>query len=90
MRFWSVYILKCTDGSLYTGIALDVEARVRAHNAGRGAKYVRSRGGGVLVYQETCSAHAAALQREVAIKRMSRQQKLLLLSNKSLGKASRY
>lgn len=79
MQTWHVYILKCGDGSLYTGIALDVAARVRAHNAGRGAKYVRSHGGGVVQYIESCASHSLALQREAAIKRMSRKQKIALM-----------
>ncbi len=79
MQTWHVYILKCGDDSLYTGIALDVAARVRVHNTGRGAKYVRSHGGGIVVYQEEYPSRSSALQREAAVKRMSRQQKLLLI-----------
>jgi putative endonuclease len=76
---WYVYILRCRDGSLYTGIATDVQARLAAHQSGKGAKYTRGRGPLELVYTEECKDHSAALKREVAIKRLSRNEKLKLI-----------
>lgn len=67
---WYVYILRCADDSLYTGVATDLAARVSTHNAGKGAKYTRGRRPVVLVYKETAADHGAALRREAAIKRM--------------------
>ncbi len=72
---WSVYILRCADGSLYTGIARDTKRRVAAHNAGRGAAYTRSRLPVTLLHQEPASTHSAALRREWAIKRLTRKEK---------------
>lgn len=76
---WYVYILRCRDGTLYTGIARDVQARLAAHQSGKGAKYTRGRGPLELVYTEECEDHSAALKREVAIKRLSRNEKLKLI-----------
>jgi putative endonuclease len=80
---WSVYMLRCRDGSLYTGIAKDVPARIRLHTRGRGAAYTRGRLPVSLVYQETSLTHSEALIREAEIKRMPRPQKeaLVLFSN---------
>ena len=80
---WWVYILRCSDGTLYTGCTTDVEKRLAAHNNGRGAKYTRGRGPVTLVYREACGSRSAALRREAAVKRLSRAEKLeLLLSAK--------
>lgn len=76
---WVVYILECRDGTLYTGITDDLDRRLKAHNAGRGAKYTRGRGPVELRYREFCSGHGAALRRELEIKRLSRQQKWTLI-----------
>lgn len=65
---WHVYILRCADQTLYTGVATDVDARVLKHNSGKGAKYTRGRLPAVLVYQEHLDSHSAALKREYAIK----------------------
>ena len=73
-----VYLLRCRDGSLYCGSTNDVAARVAAHNAGRGAKYTRSRLPVTLVYYERTQEKSAALKREYAIKRLSRAEKLRL------------
>lgn len=73
------YILKCSDGSLYTGWTNNLEARVRAHNEGRGAKYTRSRRPVELVYFEILETKEEALRRECAIKQMDRARKLLLI-----------
>jgi putative endonuclease len=76
---WSVYILRCEDGSLYTGASNDVAKRLAKHAAGKGAAYTRSRLPVTLVFQEPAPDKGAALRREAQIKRLSRQEKLLLL-----------
>ena len=77
---WHLYILRCRDGSLYTGITTDVEKRLEAHRSGRGAKYTRGRGPLELVYREECGTHSVALKREIEIKRLTREQKQALIS----------
>ena len=79
---WFVYMLRCGDGSLYTGYSDDVCRRVAAHQSGKGAKYTRSRLPVELVYQEELPDKSAALRREAAIKRLSRTQKLALITGK--------
>lgn len=81
--YW-VYILRCRDDTLYTGITPQLDRRVQAHNQGKGAKYTRGRGPVVLVYQEPCSDKSTALRREAAIKRLSRRKKLDLIQGASL------
>ena len=82
---WYVYILRCGDGTLYTGITDDIPRRLAAHRAGKGAKYTRGRGPLELVYQERVPDKSAALRREVAIKRLRRGEKERLIeSAKSL------
>jgi len=76
---WSVYLLRCGDGTLYCGIALDVEARLKQHQEGKGAKYTRGRGPLKLVYREACDSKAEALRRECQIKQLPRRRKLALL-----------
>ena len=76
---WKLYILRCADGSLYTGITTDLEKRIHAHNSGKGAKYTRSRKPVELVYQEDCSDHSAALKRELEVKVLTKEQKLKLI-----------
>ncbi len=75
-----VYLLRCRDGTLYTGYTDNPERRLRVHNAGKGAKYTRSRLPVELVYQEQCPDKSAALRREREIKRMRRAEKLALIS----------
>ena len=77
---WSVYMLACGDGSLYTGIAKNVELRLAAHRTGRGAAYTRTHLPVKLVYQEALMTHSQALIREAAIKRMPRPQKKRLIA----------
>ena len=72
---WYLYILRCGDGSLYTGITTDVEKRLEAHRTGKGAKYTRGRTPLELVYRETCGSHSNALKRELAVKKLTRDQK---------------
>ena len=76
---WYVYILRCKDDTLYTGITTQVEKRLEAHRTGRGAKYTRGRAPLELVYRETCGSHSDALKRERQIKALSRQEKQKLL-----------
>ena len=78
---WYLYILRCGDGSLYTGITTDVEKRLEAHKSGKGAKYTRGRGPLELVYREQCGDHSAALKRELEIKALSREEKLKMIQN---------
>lgn len=74
-KTWYLYILRCGDGSLYTGIAVDVEKRLAVHRSGKGAKYTRGRGPLELVYSEKCGTHSDALRRELEIKALSREEK---------------
>lgn len=74
-----VYMLRCGDGSLYTGSTNDVARRLYAHQRGKGAKYTRSRLPVTLVYQEAVSDRSAALRREAAIKALTRAEKLALV-----------
>jgi predicted GIY-YIG superfamily endonuclease len=76
---WFVYILRCADGSLYTGIAKDVDRRLEQHNAGTASRYTRSRLPVTLEYQEKQPNQSLALKRELAIKAMSRKAKEALI-----------
>jgi predicted GIY-YIG superfamily endonuclease len=78
-KVWHVYIVKCADRSLYTGVAKDVGARIEQHNSGRGAKYTRTRRPVELVYLEPAGDRSAALRREIAIKRMRSTEKVELI-----------
>jgi predicted GIY-YIG superfamily endonuclease len=75
---WWVYLLRCGDGTLYCGIALDVAARLQQHRDGKGAKYTRGRGPLEVAYAEPCASRAAALRRERLIKGLPRAAKLRL------------
>ncbi|EJY95893.1 GIY-YIG nuclease family protein [Staphylococcus arlettae] len=75
-----IYIVKCNDGTLYTGYAKDIEQRVAKHNAGKGAKYTKVRRPVTLVYSEVFETKSAALKREYEIKTFSRQKKLQMIS----------
>jgi len=77
---WYLYILRCRDGSLYTGITTDVDKRLEAHRAGKGAKYTRGRGPLELVYSEACGDHSTALRREMEVKALPREEKLKLIN----------
>lgn len=79
---WTVYILRCGDGTLYTGCTNDLPRRLEAHRSGRGAKYTRSRLPVELAYREAASDRSAALRREAAIKRLDRREKLALIAGK--------
>lgn len=81
LNSWHVYIARCADGSLYTGIARDVERRIAEHNAGNAtaANYTRARRPVVLVYREAAADRSAASKREYQIKQLSRAEKLELV-----------
>ncbi len=75
---WFVYIARCADGTLYTGIARDVAARIAAHDAGRGARYTRGRGPLTVCTSRRCNSKSTALRLEAAIKRLPRHHKARL------------
>ena len=77
---WSVYILRCRDGTLYTGVTTDLARRLAQHNAGTASKYTRSRRPVAMVYRELAKNHGAALQRELAIKALPRAAKDALVA----------
>lgn len=77
-----VYILKCKDGSLYTGYTNNLERRIKTHNSGKGAKYTRCRLPVELVYCESYETKSEAMKREYCIKQMSREAKVKLILNK--------
>ena len=76
---WYLYLIECRDGSLYTGITTDLARRFRQHAAGEGAKYFRARQPIEVVYRETGHSRSSASRREAGIKRLSRDEKLLLV-----------
>jgi putative endonuclease len=76
---WTVYLLCCRDGSLYTGITTDLARRLAAHRAGKASAYTRSRRPLRLIYREPARDRSAALRREAAIKRLTRKAKLELI-----------
>jgi len=78
---WIVYILRCADETLYTGITNDLERRFAEHQAGKGAKYTKGRGPLQLVYQESCPDRGLASKRESQIKALDRPAKLLLVAS---------
>ena len=80
---WIVYILECTDGSLYTGITNDLDRRMKAHTTGKGAKYTKRRGPFTVRYTESLDSKGAALQREAAIKSLDRAAKVALIASMS-------
>ena len=82
-----VYILKCSDASLYTGYSVDVEERLNTHNKGLGAKYTRGRLPVQLVYQESLPTKSEAMKREYEIKKLSRSKKLELIKSKGSSRS---
>lgn len=76
-----VYILRCRDGSLYTGYTVNIEHRLAEHNQGRGSKYVRSRLPAVLVYYEIYDSKETAMSREAELKKLPRKKKLQLVND---------
>ncbi len=85
---WTVYLLRCADGTLYTGIARDAAARLAVHNVGRGARYTRSRRPVALVYQEPARDRGAALRREWAVKQLTREEKEELVGTGDRGQGT--
>lgn len=83
MVTWHLYLLRCGDGTLYCGIAVDVAARLAQHEAGKGAKYTRGRGPLELVHSESCGSKSEALKRERVVKRLARAAKLALFQGPS-------
>lgn len=77
------YIVKCKDGTLYTGWTNDIEKRIEAHNTGKGAKYTKTRRPVELIYLEEFLTKEEAMKREYAIKQMSRQRKIKLIEERS-------
>lgn len=82
MAQWFVYIVRCADRTLYTGVATDVATRIHKHNDGKGAKYTRGRRPVRLVYHEPAASRSAALRREHAIKRMKAAEKRRLIRSR--------
>lgn len=80
---WTVYILRCGDGSFYTGCTNDLPRRLKAHQSGRGARYTRSCPPVTLAYREEAGDKSAALRREAAIKRLTRREKLALMGEEA-------
>ena len=80
MKSWCVYILRCRDGSLYTGVTNDLDSRLAAHHAGKGAKYTAPRRPVALVYQEPAESRSAALKREIEIKGWPKRKKEAFLN----------
>lgn len=79
---WTVYMLECADGTLYTGITDDLPRRLKAHNAGKGAKYTRGRGPVMLRYQELVPDKSSALKREIELKRLRKSEKMAIIHEK--------
>lgn len=77
---WYVYIVRCADKSLYTGITTDIQRRVTEHNGEGGARYTRARVPVTLVYQEDAESRSTASKREIVIKKMNKQKKEALLN----------
>lgn len=83
---WGVYIVKCADNTLYTGIAKDIPGRIKTHNEGMGAKYTRPRLPVTLVYREKSKNRSTATKRELAIKKLTRNEKLKLVKKRPVKK----
>ena len=84
---WFVYVVRCADGTLYTGTTTDVSRRVAQHNAGTASRYTRSRLPVVLVYHKRVADQSSALKREAAIKKLSRQDKEALVAARPIKRA---
>lgn len=80
---WFLYVLRCRDSTLYTGIAKDVEKRFKMHSDGKGARYTRTRRPLEIVYQEICKSRTQALTRECAVKALPKSKKLTLIACES-------
>ena len=80
---WFCYLLRCADDTLYCGITNDLEKRLAAHNAGTASKYTRTRLPVELVFAEPCADRSAASRREMEVKSLSREKKLVLIQPRS-------
>ena len=83
---WYLYILRCKDNTLYTGITTNVEKRLQQHRSGKGAKYTRGRAPLELVYQQVCKDHTEALKREAFVKKLTRKDKEALILKNTMKK----
>jgi putative endonuclease len=81
---WSLYILRCRDGSFYTGVTTNIDRHFREHQEGRASRFTRTRRPVVLLYQERCGSRARALERECVVKSMGRQGKEDLVAGGSV------
>ncbi len=88
-RGWLVYLLACADGSLYCGATSDLARRLAAHQAGRGARYTRSRLPVRVAWSEPARDQGAALRREAAVKRLTRREKLALVAGRGARRGAR-
>jgi len=82
---WMLYILKCRDGTLYTGITNDLPRRITQHNNGTASRYTRSRLPVKLVQQERCRGRSSALKKEYAMKQLSRKEKTKYIAGKAIA-----
>ena len=82
---WTVYIVKCSDKTFYTGITNNIKLRLETHNSGKGAKYTKNRLPVILVYLETVDDKSNALRREKEIKKLNRSQKINLINSTNLS-----
>jgi putative endonuclease len=85
MKRWALYILQCSDGSLYTGVTTDLPRRLRQHNQGRASKYTRSRRPVKALYLHAGLDHSGALKEELRIKALSRPEKMKLATQQEKG-----
>lgn len=84
-RAWWVYIVRCADGTLYCGATSDLEKRIAAHNAGKGARYIRGRTPVALAFKKRFPTRSAAMRAEARIKRLPRSEKLKGIARSSHG-----
>ncbi len=80
---WFLYILRCGDGSLYTGVTTDLERRLKEHQAGKASRYTRAHGPVSMVHSERCGGRARALSRECAVKSLGRKAKEALVAGRT-------
>lgn len=78
---WHVYLVRCADGTYYTGVTTDLARRIGAHNAGKGAKYTRARRPVVLVWSRPAASEGAAKRREYRVRTLSRKEKQALVAS---------
>lgn len=82
---WFLYIIKCADGTLYTGVTTDIERRLREHNSGKGGKYTRTRTPVILVHSEVYQTRAKAMSREAQLKGWTKSEKKALIEKTYAG-----